>query len=85
MLWRASAPEATARAPSSGENFFVVLFVIALSSQALGPPTNPVRFSSSVDVGTAGDAGFLGSAVDMALPSSSPHTLDRQQTAILAA
>ncbi|WP_288936323.1 hypothetical protein, partial [uncultured Sphingomonas sp.] len=36
----------TARARTSGENLFVVLLVIAPSSQELEPPTNPARFTS---------------------------------------
>ncbi|RSU34134.1 hypothetical protein BRX38_21845, partial [Sphingomonas koreensis] len=38
----------TARARTSGENLFVVLLVIAPSSQELGPPTNPARFTYRV-------------------------------------
>ncbi len=37
----------TARARTSGENLFVVLLVIAPSSQELGPPTNPARFKTT--------------------------------------
>jgi hypothetical protein len=36
--------EHAARSRTSGENLFVVLLVIALSSQELGPPANPGRF-----------------------------------------
>ncbi|WP_343794952.1 hypothetical protein, partial [Sphingomonas trueperi] len=35
----------TARVRTSGENLFVVLLVIGPSSQELGPPTNPARFT----------------------------------------
>ncbi|RSU29986.1 hypothetical protein, partial [Sphingomonas koreensis] len=40
----------TARARTSGENLFVVLLVIAPSSQELGPPTNPARFNTAFKV-----------------------------------
>src|SRR5436305_12370535 len=36
----------TARARTSGENLFVVLLVMAPSSQELEPPANPGRFRS---------------------------------------
>ena len=35
----------TAHAHTSGENLFVVLLVIAPSSQELEPPANPARFT----------------------------------------
>lgn len=45
--WRDPEPSETARARTSGENLFVVLLVMAPSSQELEPPANPGRFISS--------------------------------------
>jgi hypothetical protein len=39
----------TARERTPGENLFVVLVVIAPSSQELGPPANPGRFKATVN------------------------------------
>ncbi|WP_426000840.1 hypothetical protein, partial [Caulobacter sp. DWR1-3-2b1] len=39
----------TARSRTSGENLFVVLLVMASSSQELRPPANPARFNRTVN------------------------------------
>src|SRR6476620_4880239 len=51
----------TARARTSGENLFVVLLVMAPSSQELEPPANPGRFKTGLIklLGTDGAACFV--------------------------